>query len=65
LINRNLKEEDAKVTCVPEMGNHLILDFLGMDQDINDYEFLDKSIREILLHAQVTVEEGIFKKFEP
>jgi hypothetical protein len=26
---------------IPEMGNHLILDFVGTDFDLNNYDLLD------------------------
>ncbi len=41
---------------VPNMGNHLILDFVGTEVDLNDAESLDKNLREILSHTSVAIE---------
>ena len=50
---------------IPDMGNHLILDFNNVKFDLNDYELLDKKLREILAKTQVTIENACHKKFEP
>lgn len=34
--------------CIPDMGNHLILDFVDVDFDLNNYELLDAKLREVL-----------------
>ena len=50
---------------IPDMGNHLILDFANVKFDLNDFELLDKSLREILGKTTVTIEAACHKKFEP
>jgi S-adenosylmethionine decarboxylase proenzyme len=50
---------------MPDMGNHLILDFVGTDVDLNNYEQLDKNIREVLSHTSVHIEGSMHKKFDP
>jgi len=48
------------------MGNHLILDFNNVTAvDLNNYEELDKKLREVLSHTHVTIEGHTYKKFEP
>lgn len=50
----------------PNMGHHLILDFNNVTTvDLNNYEELDKVLREILSYTHVTIEAQTFKKFEP
>lgn len=50
---------------VPDMGNHLILDFVGTEVDLNDATLLDNSIRDILSHTSVTIEGFQMKQFDP
>lgn len=50
---------------VPHLGNHLVLDFVNVEHDLNDYEFLDKNIREILAQTSVNIENCVHKKFDP
>lgn len=50
---------------LPDMGRHLVLDFVNVEEDLNNYELLDTRIREILSKTQVTIEGHCFKKFEP
>lgn len=54
------------VTC-PNLGNHLILDFVGVDPSVNldDMEFLDTHLREIISYTSATIEGVQKKKFEP
>lgn len=48
------------------MGNHLILDFVGVKTiDLNNYEQLDKCLREVLACTSVHIEGSLHKKFEP
>jgi len=47
------------------MGNHLVLDFNNVSIDLNDYELLNKALREILSHTKVGIESHTYKKFEP
>jgi spermidine synthase len=50
----------------PNMGNHLILDFNNVTNvDLDDYELLNKLLREILAFTHVTIIGGCFKKLEP
>lgn len=50
---------------IPDMGNHLILDFVGTDFDLNNYEQLDAKLREVLACTSVHIEGSLHKKFEP
>lgn len=50
---------------IPDMGNHLILDFVGVDFDLNDYELLDATLREVLSCTSVHIEGSLHKKFDP
>lgn len=50
---------------IPDMGNHLILDFNNVKFDLDNYELLDKKLREILAKTEVTIENACHKKFEP
>jgi spermidine synthase len=52
-------------TNIPDMGNHLILDFANVNVDLNNFESLDGKFREILGKTSVTIEGAIHKKFEP
>jgi S-adenosylmethionine decarboxylase proenzyme len=48
------------------MGNHLILDFVGVKTiDLNNYEQLDKCLRDVLGCTSVHIEGSLHKKFEP
>lgn len=47
------------------MGNHLILDFVDVDFDLNNYELLDAKLREVLGATSVHIEGSLHKKFEP
>ena len=47
------------------MGNHLILDFVGVAFDLNNYELLDGKLREVLSCTSVHIEGSLHKKFEP
>lgn len=50
---------------IPDMGNHLILDFHNVTADLNDFEFLDSKLREILGKTSVTIEGAVHKIFQP
>lgn len=50
---------------IPDMGNHLILDFANVTFDLNNFELLDKSLREILGKTSVTIEGAVHKIFQP
>lgn len=50
---------------IPDMGNHLILDFVDVDFDLNNYDLLDAKLREILGHTSVHIEGSLHKKFDP
>lgn len=50
---------------LPNMGNHLILDITNTAFDLNNYELLDKSLREILGKTSVTIEGAVHKIFKP
>lgn len=49
------------------MGNHLILDFHGIKEtvDLDNYESLDASLREVMGYTHVAIEGSCYKKFEP
>jgi hypothetical protein len=47
------------------MGNHLILDFVDVDFDLNNYDLLDAKLREILGYTSVHIEGSLHKKFDP
>ena len=47
------------------MGNHLILDFVGTEVDINNYEYLDKELRKVLEATKVSILGSMHKKFDP
>jgi len=67
-LHVNLKKQDIHNTLIPypSMGHHLVLDFNNVTSvDLNNYEELDKLLREILSHTQVSIESHTFKKFEP
>jgi len=49
----------------PSLGNHLILDFYGVEVDLNDLELLDCKLREVLSYTSVTIESMTYKKFYP
>jgi hypothetical protein len=50
---------------IPDMGNHLILDFVDVDFDLNNYDLLDAKLREVLACTSVHIEGSLHKKFEP
>ena len=52
-------------TNIPDMGNHLILDFNNVSFDLNDFELLDRKLREILGKTTVTIEAACHKIFQP
>jgi spermidine synthase len=50
----------------PDMGNHLVLDFNNVTNvDLDNYQELDKKLREVLSHTSVTIESHTYKKFDP
>jgi len=59
----NLQEiQRRKIT---DMGNHLVLDFVNTSVDLNNFQFLDGKIREILGKTSVTIEGAVHKIFQP
>lgn len=53
-------------TRIPDMGNHLILDFVGVETvDLNNYEQLDNKLREVLSCTSVHIEGSLHKRFDP
>jgi len=50
---------------IPDMGNHLILDFNNVTVDLNNFDFLDGKLREILGKTSVTIEGAVHKIFQP
>lgn len=61
------KSSSSAISSKPitDMGNHLILDFCNTTVDLNNFEFLDSKIREILGKTSVTIEDAVHKKFQP
>ncbi len=56
----------SNLTPYPSMGNHLILDFNNVTAiDLNNYEALNKILREVLGHTHVQIESEVHKSFEP
>ena len=56
----------ANLIPYPSMGNHLILDFNNVTSvDLNDYEELDRKLREVLSYTHVAIENSTHKKFVP
>ncbi len=43
----------------------MILDFVNVDFDLNNYELLDAKLREILGYTSVHIEGSLHKKFDP
>ena len=62
-VTNNLNLNDFKP--LTDLGNHLILDFHGVEVNLNDFLFLDKNLREILSFTSVTIENMTYKKFIP
>lgn len=53
-------------TAIPDMGNHLILDFVGVKGvNLDSFEELDLKLREVLSHTSVHIEGSLNKKFQP
>jgi len=71
MINTNIsdiKEQEVSqmLTPYPSMGNHLVLDFNNVTAiDLDDYENLDRQIRDILAFTHVAILESTHKKFQP
>lgn len=64
----DLAKQDIHSSLIPypSMGNHLILDFNNVTSvDLNDYEELDRKLREVLSHTHVCIEASTHKKFVP
>jgi spermidine synthase len=52
-------------TNIPDMGNHLILDFANVSVDLNNFELLDEKLRKVLSKTSVVIEGAVHKVFEP
>jgi len=66
--NTSLKNQSVHSVLMPfpSMGNHLVMDFNNVTSvDLNDYELLDRKLREVLSSTQVRIENHCYKKFEP
>jgi len=66
--NASLNSQDVHSSLMPypNMGNHLILDFNNVTSvDLDNYESLNKLLREVLSYTQVRIESDCYKKFEP
>lgn len=57
--------QDLQRRSIPDMGNHLVLDFVNTKTDLNNFEFLDGKLREILSKTSVTIEGAVHKIFQP
>jgi S-adenosylmethionine/arginine decarboxylase-like enzyme len=67
----SLKEEALKtqtemvVKPLHNLGDHLILEFMNVEVDLNDYEVLDHKLNEFFSQISITVEGQLHKKIEP
>jgi len=60
------REVSSRLNPLYSMGNHLVLDFYNVTAiDLNSYDEIDKTIREILSHTHVSILSNTFKKFDP
>jgi S-adenosylmethionine decarboxylase len=50
---------------IPNMGCHLILDFHNTSVDMNNFDELNKNFRRIIIDSGATIENIMYKKFEP
>lgn len=64
-VNINQLSSIPTKSNIPDMGNHLILDFFNVKFDLNNFELLDEKLREILGKTSVTIEGAVHKKFVP
>lgn len=64
LHNQNVNKG---VSNVINMGNHLILDFHNVNEnvDLDNFESLDANLREVMGYTHVAIEGSCYKKFEP
>jgi hypothetical protein len=53
---KSINQLDQTVKPLHNLGNHLIIEFMNTDVDLNDYDGLDAKLREILTHTTVIVE---------
>lgn len=65
LAETTMNLQDLQRRDFPDMGNHLILDFVNTKVDLNNFEFLDGKLREILGKTSVTIEGAVHKVFQP
>jgi len=65
LAETTMNLQDIQRKSVFDMGNHLILDFVNTSVDLNNFEFLDGKLREILGKTTVTIESAVHKIFQP
>jgi len=50
---------------IPNMGCHLILDFHNTSVDVNNFDELNKNFRRIIIDSGATIENIMYKKFDP
>jgi spermidine synthase len=62
---KHINSAEIIKTKIPDMGNHLILDFNNVSVDLNNFEYLDTKFREILGKTSVTIEASVHKLFQP
>lgn len=65
LAETTMNLQDLQRRSFADMGNHLILDFVNTQVDLNNFEFLDGKLREILSKTSVTIEGAVHKIFQP
>jgi len=65
LAETSMNLQDMQRRLCPDMGNHLILDFINTQVDLNNFESLDGKLREILSKTSVTIEGAVHKIFQP
>lgn len=56
---------EMKYNTLPNLGNHLILEFINTEVDLNNYELLNKLLTAVLNKTSVTVESSQHKIFQP
>ena len=49
---------------IHDLGNHLVLEFMDTPVDLEDCDYLDTHLREMLSHTSVTIESHLKKKYD-